>query len=146
MINLSVFSERLKEYMSDKNLNAPALAKQIGAERSTINGLERGAFIPSTKIFVKLITYFNCSADYLLGREEYPREEKFSPITPVWERVDKLLYQANKNKYCLKKDLNISTSVIQRWSKAVSVPSIESVDKLADYFDVSVDFLLGRVD
>ena len=57
MYKITQFSERLKELMFERDLNAPALAKQTGIERSTINGLERGAHFPSIKVCsVLLIT------------------------------------------------------------------------------------------
>lgn len=40
----------------------------------------------------------------------------------------------------LEKELGLSKSSIMRWEK--SVPKIDNVQKVADYFDVSVDFLL----
>lgn len=41
------------------------------------------------------------------------------------------------------KELNIGSSIITQWKNG-SVPSIEKVLLLADYFNVSADFLLGR--
>lgn len=38
----------------------------------------------------------------------------------------------------------ISNGQIRRWS--TSTPNIENVRKVADYFDVSIDYLLGRTD
>ncbi|WP_325989789.1 helix-turn-helix domain-containing protein [Staphylococcus borealis] len=42
----------------------------------------------------------------------------------------------------LERILDISNGQIKRWEKAA--PSIYKVQKVADYFDVSVDYLLGR--
>lgn len=44
----------------------------------------------------------------------------------------------------LEKELGFSNYAIAKWDK--SVPRIDSVKKVADYFDVSVDFLLGDND
>lgn len=42
----------------------------------------------------------------------------------------------------LERLLNISNGTINKWDKAK--PSVEALSKVADYFDVSVDYLLGR--
>ncbi len=145
-MNLSKFAERLKEYMDEHGLNAPALAREIGAERSTINGLLRGAFAPSTEHFMRLAEYFDCSADYLLGLDEIPkRETKFLPVQPIAPRIRALLERDHISQYRLRISLNVSSSVTYRWLTGKSVPTVESLVKLARFFACSLDDLLGRV-
>ena len=43
-------------------------------------------------------------------------------------------------------DLGVSQPTISDWESGRKVPSAKSTMKLADYFGVSVDFLLGRED
>lgn len=42
------------------------------------------------------------------------------------------------------KILNISQGTYNNWENGNTEPSIEQIIRLADYFDVSTDFLLGR--
>lgn len=42
----------------------------------------------------------------------------------------------------LERNLNIANGTIGKWGR--QNPSIETLQKLADYFQVSVDYLLGR--
>ena len=44
----------------------------------------------------------------------------------------------------LSNDTGISTGNISDWKNGRSKPSIEKIYKLATYFDVSVDYLLGK--
>ena len=44
----------------------------------------------------------------------------------------------------LERKLNFSNSSIRRWNERT--PGIDKVQKVADYFDVSTDYLLGRTD
>ena len=103
-----IFAERLKELMNERNLNAPALAKEIGANRTTISELLRGNYLPSTKHLIAIVEYFNCSADYLLGLIEFPPENiQYQPVKPFNERLRLCLKESKKTEYRLQKDLNI---------------------------------------
>ena len=43
-------------------------------------------------------------------------------------------------------ELGMSQNTISRYETGARVPSREELIAIADYFDVSVDFLLGRTD
>jgi len=40
----------------------------------------------------------------------------------------------------------ISKQSAQRWETGVNIPSAENLVKIANYFDVSLDYLVGRTD
>lgn len=46
----------------------------------------------------------------------------------------------------LSRDTNISTGNISDWKSGRSMPTSNKLDILADYFDCSVDYILGRTD
>lgn len=58
-------------------------------------------------------------------------------------RTEKELSQAE-----LSKKLNgkITKSAISRWELKKRVPNLDAVIMLADFFDVSIDYLAGRID
>lgn len=60
-----------------------------------------------------------------------------------WDRFYALCEKANKKPNVVAKELQVSSGIITKW-KAGSVPSGASLEKLADYFGVSTDYLLGR--
>lgn len=60
--------------------------------------------------------------------------------------ITQLLKERNLSAYRLSKELNISESVISSWKRGTLVPGYNSIKKLADYFDVSADYLLERTD
>jgi transcriptional regulator with XRE-family HTH domain len=50
----------------------------------------------------------------------------------------------NITAYKINKDVGISISLVTYYSKGERQPTIDNLVKLADYFNVSVDYLLGR--
>ena len=44
------------------------------------------------------------------------------------------------------KILNISQQAIGKWETGISTPSPETLITLADYFEISVDYLVGKTD
>lgn len=44
----------------------------------------------------------------------------------------------------LAKAAGFSQTTLNRWFNGLSVPALASLVKLADYFDCSVDFIVGR--
>ena len=62
------------------------------------------------------------------------------------ERLLELRKETGISQAKLAKDLQVSFSVICYWETDRSEATAPNLVKLADYFDVSVDYLLGRKD
>ena len=58
----------------------------------------------------------------------------------------KLLQERNVSSYKLTKDTGISNGLISKWKNGLKMPASGNLVKLSDYFDVSVDYLLGLTD
>ena len=141
---MSEFVERLKEYIKEYNLSVTSLAKNIGVTRETASHIVNEAHMPSTKAFIALVEYFNCSADYLLGRIDIPQSYSFDTVKPIGKILRKCLKDNTKKETDWQNDLNISSSLTYKWLHDKSIPTIINYIKLADYFDCSIDYLLGR--
>ena len=59
-----------------------------------------------------------------------------------YERVYKLAINKSGSVAQMEKDLDMAVHATQKWK--TSMPSAKYLIKLADYFDCSVDYLLGR--
>ncbi len=62
----------------------------------------------------------------------------------IYEKVMALCKLHNTNKTAVEEACGFSQNSINKWKG--SVPSIEKIIKIANYFNVSVDYLLGRAD
>ena len=145
MVVLSKFSENLLALMEEHNINAPALAKIINVHRTSITRYLRGERLPNYEDFVAIIEYFNVSADVLLGRIDYCDATTFHPIQPFGTILQQAMNDADVSQYRIQKDLHFSSATTSSWINNKKLPAIDRIDKLADYLDVSVDYLLGRI-
>ena len=139
------FGERLKEYMSDFGYTQEDLEKATGIPRSLISNFLLNKHTPSFDKLVALLEFFNCSADYLIGLTDIPSDETLCPVSPFNERLRTILKENGVSQERLKRELNLSGSVIYKWLSGKSKPSTDSLKKLAKFFDCSVDYLIGRV-
>ena len=60
------------------------------------------------------------------------------------DRVDNLIKEKKMTRAELEWKLDFSAGSLRNWNK--STPSGDKIQKVADYFDVSTDYLLGRTD
>lgn len=65
--------------------------------------------------------------------------------TLLYQRVKLLCSEHNITINKLESELRFAPSTIQKW-KSVNSPSISKVVEVANYFNVSIDYLLGRTE
>lgn len=79
--------------------------------------------------------------------EKYISNENFCRgIQMFTEIFVQILQERNITAYQISKSTNISKGLLSEYKSGIKKPTIENLIKLADYLDVSVDYLLGRTD
>ncbi len=58
--------------------------------------------------------------------------------------LKKLRIENSKNQYEIAQLLNVANSTYNGYERETSEPNLETLKKLADYYNVSLDFLVGR--
>lgn len=69
-MNISAFSERLKDLRIDAGMTSDQLAKKIGVTKSTISFWENGVNEPKASYIDAVAKVFSVSSDYLLGLKD----------------------------------------------------------------------------
>ena len=64
----------------------------------------------------------------------------------VGDRIKLLRSEKNISQEALAKNITSNQKQISKWERVQIEPNIDMLKKLADYFGVSVDYLLERVD
>lgn len=62
------------------------------------------------------------------------------------DRLAYLLYKYSVNKSELARKLGLAISTVHRWFNEGRMPTYETIQKLADMFGVSVEWLMGKTD
>lgn len=62
------------------------------------------------------------------------------------ERLKELRQEKGIGQVELSERLNMSKGIISLWENGLREPTMSSLIALADYFDVSIDYLAGRKD
>ena len=139
---MSNFVENVRELLIENGITALQLSKRSGISKNTIyNWFERES-LPKVDTLLVLSGYFKCSCDYLLGRSDdrkyfEPKPGKFS------EKLRGFIKRGNVSIYKISKDTGISRTNFFDWLGDRAQPLLYGVIKLSDYFDVSVDEMLG---
>lgn len=61
---------RIKELRDVNGISQLELAKRVGTSQRNIGRWENGEVDPSSAFLIQLADYFECSIDYLVGRED----------------------------------------------------------------------------
>lgn len=64
----------------------------------------------------------------------------------MYSRLEILLKENNMTAYRLAKNTHINTATFSEWKKGTYTPKADKLQKIADYFNVSLDWLLGNTD
>ena len=60
---------RLRLLRKSRAMSQDELGKALGVSKVSISGYENGVRIPSMEVLLKILSVFNVSADYMLGRD-----------------------------------------------------------------------------
>ena len=81
--------ERLKEQRERYGMSQGIVAKRLNIAPATISGYERGERTPSLPIILKLSYIYNCSVDYLLGKNNDNGTHVYIDVTELSEKQRK---------------------------------------------------------
>lgn len=127
-------------------------------DRTTYVKYETGSSEPNFATLVKLAEYFGVSTDYLLGVtaagkangdqttiDNTGREDEEAVMVGFGERLKQLRKERGLTQEQLAEVLSVERSSIGKYEgKSGVMPSDDVKKRMAEYFDVSFDYLMGR--
>lgn len=136
------FLIRINELLKDENIII--IAENLNINSSIIYQWKNGSRLPKLQSLIKLANYFECTLDYLLGRSDDNLKFNINKETPFNIQFRKVLEETKISQYQLDKERIIGRSSLFRLLSGENEPNINTILKLADYLNVSVDHLVGR--
>lgn len=67
-------------------------------------------------------------------------------MTITIERIINLLDEKNISAAKMMKDLEFSSGLFSQWKSEMQSPSVDKLDKIAEYLECSIDYLRGKTD
>lgn len=138
------FNEILQDLMSEKSIDIKNLSQLTQIEIPTLYGYLNTNSLPNLESAIKLSNVFEVSIDYLIGLTEI----NMTPSNLSIKFIDiylNLLKENNLNNYKVSKLLGIGRNRVYDWKKGV-LPKLSTLISLAKFFNVSIEYLLGRSD
>ncbi len=140
---------RMKEIRQEFDKRQQEVANEMGIKRSTYAVLENNHNIIPLKRLNDFANYFNVSIDYVFGltttpRYENSRKEIDRDLTK--RRIRQIRQEHNYTQTKLAKLLNTSPSVWCDYERGRYLVATTFMYEFAKKFDVSVDWLLGKID
>ncbi|MDN3030348.1 MAG: helix-turn-helix transcriptional regulator [Candidatus Tisiphia sp.] len=149
----------LKKKLEETKLKRKDLAYKTDIPYSTISKIINAVRDnPELINILKIANYFKCSMDEIVGRDDYAlshqETQEFLNVSPkdvstnLREFVKKKLEQQKLNLYVLSKNIGSSEETLPQFmkdnGKQKTLGSAVTV-ALADYFQVSLDEIVGRI-
>jgi putative transcriptional regulator len=69
-LKYKVVKNLLKVERAKKDITQAGLAQEIGVSRQTINAIEKGKFVPSTVLALKMARFFECKVEDIFSLDE----------------------------------------------------------------------------
>ena len=143
------FHEKLKVLRKKKGLTQKSFSNMLNISRSAYAHWEQGKREPNFEKLSMLACIFDVSIDYLLSenleisKESYLKfkEEKKNLFSV---RLKELRLQHGFSQEELSEQIGIKQSSYSDWENGKFKPNYEKLEKIADLFDVSLDWLVGR--
>lgn len=134
-----MFGSQLKKLRNETGLSQAALARELSVSQQTVASWEVDRSSPSPEMLSLIADVFSVSTDYLLERTD-------QTVVVSNLRLKELRLQHGYTQKELAIKLNVAQNTLCNWENGNRTVDEPTLQKLADFFDVSVDYLLGRTD
>ena len=138
-----MFKQKLQFLMKEGNVSVTTLSKELNIAKSCISGWKNGIALPKFDKAILLCQYFDCSLNFLFGNSEFEEKAKPYNIVNFGKHIKGLLKDKKIKQEKFFADLDLSSSNISYWSKDNTFPQMEIIIKIANYLNVSIDYLVG---
>lgn len=139
------FKDRYVSLMKEQGLTFEDVANHLNRKVLTVTDWSAGKHMPQMKDVFELSNLFKCSIDYLIGRTDEYKKLKPKKMPEVSERLSKVFVENGTSRYKLVKYNALTRGAEFKIFCKKSDPKVRTIEKIANYMGVSVDYLVGRI-
>ena len=140
------FKTRFNQLIDESDLSLKDFSKAVNVSMPVLRLASNFGIIPSVRILIKICDYCDLSLDYLLGHTNENEFLKSNAPSSFHDRYIILRDEKGVKDSQIANVMPFTKTHISEWKRCHTLPSIDYLLSLADYFEVSIDFLLGRTD
>ncbi len=140
------FQIRIKQVIDDQDCDRKDFPNFVGVSKDVIIRATKYGIIPSLKSLIKIADKVNVSLPYLLGETDTNEFYLSEHPTTFHARLEQLANERGEKYSSISNKMPFAYNSIYEWIRTGCLPSLEYLKPLAEYFNVSIDYLLGRTD
>lgn len=129
---------RIKELREEKNLTQKELAQKIGVSDASVNKYEKNTMNPKIDKLEKMAEIFDVSVAYIVGKGTSDNKNKLKELRESFG-----LSLGDLSEELQKKGFKVGRASLNNYENGIQQPKQETWERLADYFDVSVAYIMG---
>lgn len=146
--NKDLSLDRLTQLRKSRGLTRISVGKDLNIGRASLYNYENGINEPSLEIWIKLADFYKVPVGYIQGYTDIPELDKKLEIgndkkIELSNRLRELRKSKGLTQTQLQDKLDINRGTLASYEKGTTLPSYENGTKLADFYGVPVDYLLG---
>ncbi len=138
------FRNSLNEILILRDMDSVKFGKEMGIDPSLVRRWRNKGIDVRLKTLIRLADYFECSIEYLCGKSQ--NNKKFISVGEYpnfGERLLEVMKRANIKPYQIFANTKVIPSKYYYWLSG-GEPSLTSLNQLAEFFNVTLDYLVGR--
>ena len=140
------FQNRIKQIIDEQEFDKKDFPKFVDVSPAVIIRATKYGIIPSLKSLIKIADNVNVSLSYLLGETDNNEFYKSEHPTSFHIRLQELANERGEKYSAISNKMPFAYNSIYEWIRTGCLPSIDYLKPLAEYFKVSIDYVLGRTD
>lgn len=130
----------IKTLCKEKGVTVTDTEHTLGFSRGSLCKIDTSK--PSMEKVQKLSAYFHIPVENLIASLNDNMNNADSTRNYMYEIFESLCNEKNVTPYHVCKNTGITTATISNWKAGRYIPKIDKIQKIADYFEVNIEYLM----
>lgn len=140
------FQNRILVFIHDLGMNQKEFAEYLGVSQPVVSHIIKYGIIPSVRVLIRMADKLAIPLNYLLGKVDNKTFYPSANPSTFHQRL-RLLKDEKHLKYGqIAQKMTFPKDYFYEWQRLKTFPSLEYLEEIAKYFNVSLDYLVGRSD